>query len=174
MAVKIVQNVNKLSPSASTSVQSSPIALKSGYIRVSTANTGAYVAIGTDPTATVNSFHVPPYSVEVIKERIAKQRISGIATGTTTVITFKEETNPFLVGDYVTIEGGSPVGINSIHSPVIAATDGTVTLQFNSVSVTGVVLTTSSTLSRSVRVAALGQSAGTEVGICEVVQLVSE
>lgn len=174
MAVKIVQNVNKLSPTASASVQSNPISLKTGYIRVSTANTGAYVAIGTDPTATVNSFHVPPFNVEVLKERIARQQIAGITTGTTTVISFKENAdNPFIVGDYVTIQYAAPVGINSTHSAVTAVTDSTVTIQFNSTSYANIEVS-GSTLSRSVKVAALGQSAGTEVSICEVVQLVSE
>jgi hypothetical protein len=170
MATKIVQTVNRISPTNS-SVSSNPISLKSGYIRVSAANTGAYVAIGTDPVATINSFHLTTYGSEVIKERIARQQIAGISTGsTTTVSLFENAGNPFKVGDYVTIEGSNVI---LEHKHVTSITDFTITIDHDSSAVSNVT-TAYSTLSRSVKVAAISSADGSDISIAEVVQLVSE
>ena len=175
MAIKIVQNVNRISPTVSVAATSNPIALKSGYIRVAAGLTAVYVETGGNPTVSTNSFYVSPYGNEVLKERLAKQQIVGITTGTSTVITFDNNAgNPFLVGDYVTIENAQPAGINTVHQLVTATTDATVTIAANTSSVAGVITATGATLSRSVKVAALAVSNATDVSITEVVQLVSE
>jgi hypothetical protein len=174
MATKIVQNVNRISPTVSVAATSNPIALKSGYIRVSTGLTAVYVETGSNPVVTVNSFHLPPYSTEVLKERIARQQIAGITTGSSTLITFGNNAgNPFLVGDYVAIENASPAGINTNYALVSNTTDSTVTISYNSSSIAGVGAT-NSTLSRAVKVASLADGGATNVSIVEVVQLVSE
>lgn len=174
MAIKIVQTTNRLSITGSPSVSSGPIALKSGYLRISVADTGAYIAIGTNPTATINSFHISNFGNEVLKERLARQQIAGVTTGTTTTVTFFQNAgNPFKIDDYVTIEGAPTVGINTTHNPVVAITDSTVTLDFDSSSVVNPVIT-GSTLARSVKVAAISSGASSNLSISEVVQLVSE
>lgn len=175
MAIKIVQNVNRISPTVSVAATSNPIALKSGYIRVSTGLTAVYVETGGNPTVTTNSFYLPPYGNEVLKERIARQQIAGITTGTSTVITFDNNAgNPFLVGDYVTIENAQPAGINTVHQLVTASTDSTLTISANTSSIVGVITYAGATVSRSVKVAALADGASTNLSITEVVQLVSE
>ena len=88
MAIKVVQNVNRITANVSTATTSNPIALKSGYLRVSTGLTSVYVEIDSEPAATVNSFQIGPYGNEVLKERIARQKIAGITTGTTTIVSF--------------------------------------------------------------------------------------
>lgn len=175
MAIKIVQTVNKLSAPISSPVKSSPIALKSGYIRVSTGMTGAHVAIGTEPSATSTDFHLPPYSTEVIKERIARQKISGITTGSTTTIDFDNNVgNMFLIDDYVTIDGvTSPTGINTSHNSIISKTDSSVTIDYDSSAHTNIVIG-SGNLSKSVKISALGSGGSADVFISEVVQLVTE
>ena len=175
MAIKIVQNVGRISPTVSVAATSNPIALKSGYIRVSTGLTAVYVDLGSNPIVTTNSFHIPPYSAEVIKERLAKQQISGITTGSSTTISFFENAgHPFLVGDYVTIENAQPTGINTVHQEVTSVTSSSITIAANTSSIVGVITTTGSTVSRSIKVAALADSSTTNVSITEVVQLVSE
>jgi len=175
MAIKVVQNVNRISPTVSVATTSNPIALKSGYLRVACASTAVYVETGGEPVATVNSFLISPFGNEVLKERIAKQQIAGITTGTSTVVTFDNNAgNPFLVGDFVTIENAQPAGINTIHRLVTATTDSTVTISANTSSIVGIITTTGSTLSRSVKVSALALDNTTNVSITEVVQLVSE
>ena len=175
MAIKVVQNVNRISPTVSVAVTSNPIALKSGYIRVAAGLTAVYVETGGNPVATINSFYISPYGNEVLKERLAKQQIVGITTGTSTVITFDNNAgNPFLVGDYVTIENAQPAGINTVHQLVTATTDAAVTIAANTSSIVGVITATGSTLSRSVKVSALADSGPTNISITEIVQLVSE
>lgn len=175
MALKIVQNVNRISPTVSVAATSNPIALKSGYIRVAAGSTAVYVETGGEPVVTINSLYISPFGNEVLKERLAKQQIVGITTGTSTVITFDNNAgNPFLVGDYVTIENAQPAGINTVHRLVTGTTEGTVTIAADTSAIVGVITALGATLSRSVKVAALADNSATNLSITEVVQLVSE
>ena len=175
MAIKIVQNIDRISPTVSTAATSNPIALKSGYIRVSTGLTAVYVDLGSNPTVTNNSFHIPPYNAEVLKERLARQQIAGITTGSSTIVTFGNNAgNPFVVGDYVTIENAQPTGINTVHREITSVTDSSITIAANTSSIVGVITVTNATVSRSIKVAALAEGAATSISIAEVVQLVSE
>lgn len=175
MALRIVQTIPKIEPAGASAALSDPIVLRSGYIRISTGSTGAYVAIGTSPVATEDDFHIPPWNTEVLKERLARQKIIGITTGTTTTVSFAANQCSFEVGDYVSIRDASPAGINTTHVPVLSITDSSVVIGYNSSSVTNVlVLNNQATLARSVKVSALSAGAGSDVSICEVVQLVSE
>lgn len=181
MAIKIVQNVNRITATAGAATTSNPIALKSGYLRVSTGLTSIYVetgapaASGGNPTVTTNSFQICPYGNEVLKERIARQQIAGITTGTTTVVSFDNNAgNPFLVGDYVTIQNAQPAGINTEHKLVTEVFNDSVTISHNSSSVVGVITTTNANLARSVKVSVLAASGSQDVSITEIVQLVTE
>lgn len=175
MAIKIVQNVNRISTSAGAASTSNPIALKSGYIRISTGATSVYVETGGNPIATVNSFEVTSASPEVLKERIARQSISGITTGNPTVINFDINSgNPFLIGDFVTIQNGLPVGVNTEHKLVTGLSNDSVTVDYNTSSIVGVITTSSANIARSVKVSAITSSGSQNVSITEIVQLVTE
>lgn len=169
MAIKIVQTAGKLNPTVSVAQTSNPIVLKTGYLRVSTGATSVYVELGGNPLVTSNSFHVPPYSAEIIKERVAKQQIAGITTGTTTIITFAENAgHPFIVGDYVTIENAQPAGINTIHQSVTAVTDSSITISANTSSVVGIITATGSTVSRSIKIGSISENGNAFLSITEV------
>ena len=175
MAIKVVQNVNRITASAGAATTSDPIALKSGYLRVSTGLTSVYVETGGVPVATTNSFHIGPYGNEVLKERIARQRIVGITTGTSTVISFDENaSNPFLLGDYVTIQNAQPAGINTEHKLITSISDESVTISHDSSSIVGVITVTNANLARSIKVSAITASGSQDVSITEIVQLVTE
>ena len=175
MAIKIVQNVNRITANVSTATTSNPIALKSGYLRVSTGLTSVYVEIDSEPAATVNSFQIGPYGNEVLKERIARQKIAGITTGTTTIVSFSENAgNPFLVGDYVTIQNAQPAGINTEHKLVTQVLNDSLTISHNSSSIVGVITTTNANIARSVKVSVLAADGPQNVSITEIVQLVTE
>ena len=178
MAIKVVQNVNRITATVGSAVTSNPIALKSGYLRVSTGLTSVYVETGETPV-TVNSFHLGTYGNEVLKERIARQKIravpSGITTGTSTIVSFDNNAgNPFLVGDYVTIQNAQPSGINTEHKRVSEVYNDSVVIEHNSSSIVGVITTTNAILARSVRVSVLAASGSQDVSITEIVQLVTE
>jgi hypothetical protein len=176
MAIKVVQKVKRITANDSTSTPSDPIALKSGYLRISTGGTPVYVetGIGT-PVATVDSFHLGPYGNEVLKERIARQRIVGITTGTSTIVIFDNNAgNPFLVGDYASIEGVTTAGINTEHKEVTAVYNDSLVLNHNTSTVTGVITATGASIARSVKVSALSLTGSQVVSITEIVQLVTE
>ena len=175
MAIKVVQKVNRITANVSTATTSNPIALKSGYLRVSTGLTSVYVEIDSEPVATVNSFQIGPFGNEVLKERIARQKIAGITTGTTTIVSFSENAgNPFLVGDYVTIQNAQPAGINTEHKLVTQVLNDSLTISHNSSSIVGVITTTNANIARSVKVSVLAASGTQDVSITEIVQLVTE
>jgi hypothetical protein len=169
MALKIVQTYTQLGAAAGTATTTAGIALKTGYIRVSTASTGAYLEIGNNPVATVNSFHMPTQSTEILKERIARQKIAGITTGTTTVISFFENAgNPFLVNDYVAIEGASTAGINTTHTQVLSVSPSQIVINFNSTSLVGVSVGSTAIVARSIKISAMGTNATSPISIAEV------
>lgn len=181
MALKIVQDIVTLGITTVGVTTSDPIALKSGYLRL-TPNRACHVAIGTNPSATLNSFMIPSGRSEILKERVARQRITGITTGTSTVITFGENFgNPFIISEYAAIENASPSGINSSYSLITAVSQNplsgqsTVTLAFNSTAITGVAVT-NATLARSIKVSGLseGTAAGTGSLHISEVQITSQ
>lgn len=175
MAIKVVQNVNRITATIGAATTSNPIALKSGYLRVSTGLTSVYVEIGSEPVATTNSFQITPYGNEVLKERLARQKIAGITTGTTTIVSFSENAgNPFLVGDYVTIQNAQPAGINTEHKLITQVFNDSVTILHDSSSIVGVITTTNANIARSVKVSVLAASDTQNVSITEIVQLVTE
>ena len=175
MAIKVVQKVNRITANVSTATTSNPIALKSGYLRVSTGSTSIYVEIDSEPVANINSFQIGPFGNEVLKERIARQKIAGITTGTTTIVSFSENAgNPFLVGDYVTIQNAEPAGINTEHKFVTQVFNDSIVILHNSSSITGIITTTNANIARSVKVSVLAADGSQNVSITEIVQLVTE
>ena len=175
MAIKVVQNVNRITATVGSAVTSNPIALKSGYLRVSTGLTSVYVETGGTPEATVDSFHLGTYGNEVLKERIARQRIVGITTGASTVVLFDNNAgNPFLVGDYASIEGVATAGINTEHKEVTEVYNDSLVLNYDTSSVTEMITVTGASIARSVKVSVLAATGEQPVSITEIVQLVTE
>jgi hypothetical protein len=180
MATKIIQDtqIPRLAPSVGVAATSVPIALKTGYLRITigstTGSSGGYIAIGTNPVATQDNFHITSYSIDILKETLRRQRIVGVTTGTTTTLTFDNNAgNPFLPTDYVTIENAPTAGINTIHNSIVSMTDSSVTINFNSSALTGVAVT-GATLAKSVKVSCLTFEPDTFFNIAEVVTLVAE
>jgi predicted anti-sigma-YlaC factor YlaD len=180
MATKIIQDTNipRLSPSVGVAATSVPIALKSGYLRVTIGSTagsaGGYIAIGTNPVATANNYHITSYSIDILKETMKRQVIVGVTTGTTTKLTFDNNSgNPFVATDYVTIEGAPTVGLNTTHNSIVALDDSSITIAFNSSSITSPNVL-GATVARSVKVSCLSYEPNTFFNIAEVVTLVSE
>jgi len=165
MPIKIVQTVAPITSAGAASTQSTALTLKTGQIRIATVGAAVAVAIGTNPTATTSDFAILEGESEVLQERIAKQSISGITTGSTTTITFAENAgNPFLVGDFVSVVGASPSGINTSHNQVTGKTEGSITITFDSSATGPITNVVGAYVARSVKVAALGLG-GTATGV---------
>lgn len=165
MPIKIVQTVAPITSVGATSTQSTALTLKTGQIRIASVGSAVAVAIGTNPTATTSDFTILEGESEVLQERIAKQVISGISTGSTTTITFSENSgNPFLVGDFVSIVEASPSGINTSHNQVTGKTESSITVAFDSSATGPITSVVGAYVARSIKVAALGLG-GTATGV---------
>ena len=166
MSFKVVQTVGIITAGSGSVVNTAAIPLKSGYLRVSVQ--GSPATVSTSATATANSLYVAVGESVVLKEKVSRQPVAGITTGATTTITFEENNgNPFLVGDYTAIESGYPTGINTTFAQVTAVTQSSLTLNFNSASVTGIALT-GTTIARSVQLSAMGSGGSSTVHVTEV------
>ncbi len=107
------------SGSATTSSSSFPI--QSNVLRVVAVSAGTHVAIGTNPTATSSDYYIPANQSATIALSPASQRVSGVTTGSTTILDFPEGTeSPFVVGDYVTLTSVGQSYYNFTHQPIIA------------------------------------------------------
>ena len=180
MATKIIQDtlIPRLTPAVGVASTSVAISLQSGYLRITigstTGSSGGYIAIGTNPVATQDNYHLTSYSVDILKETMRRQQIAGITTGLTTKLTFGENCgNPFVATDYVTISGAPTAGINTTHKQIVGMDDNSVTINFDTRSIASPNIT-GATLSRSVKVSALTYEPDTFFNISEVVTLVSE
>ena len=113
-AFKIVQNLPTLSVAGTGIVTSTPIALKSGYLRI-VPEQNTYIELGTTPVVnTSTSIWIPANGELILKETVRSQPTVGIQTGATTTITVPSGTGcAFEVGDYVSLSGISPAGINT-------------------------------------------------------------
>lgn len=183
MATKIIQdkNIPRLSPSVGVAATSVPIALKSGYLRITVGSTSGssngpdgYIDVGTNPVATQDSFHIHSYGEDIIKEVMKRQVIAGIVTGVTTKLIFDQNAgNPFVSQDYITIEGATTSGINTTHNSIISTTNSSITIDFDSSSLISPNISGASAY-RSVKVSCLTYDSDTYFSISEVVTLVSE
>lgn len=172
MALKIVQTVNAVFPPNNGISTSNPINLKSGYLRMTSSGAGNHIAIidgNNVGVSSESSLLIPADTTEIIKERVARQRITGITTGSTTIVHFGENCgNPFVVGDHVSIVGAQPSGINTDFNLVTATSSQSITINYNSTAVTGVITTTNADAVRSVKVAVFSEGNNAHLHITEV------
>lgn len=121
MAHKPVGLGNSIAITAATSVKSSALSIQSKVLRVVATASGAFIAIGTEPTASATDYYVPSGGTATLALSPASQSVVGIITGTATTIDFPQGTgSPFVVGDYVTFTSVTQPYHNFTHQPVIS------------------------------------------------------
>lgn len=104
-----------------SATKSNAFSVQSNVLRVVAVSSSAFVAIGTEPTATSSDYYVPANSEVTLALTPASQRVVGIITGTTTIIDFPQGTgSPFEVGDYVSLTSVGQPYYNFTHQPVIS------------------------------------------------------
>ena len=147
---------------------SSALSVQTKALRV-VATAGAFIGIGTSPTASATDYYIPSGGTATLALSPASQRVIGIITGTTTTITFPEGTgSPFVVGDYVTLTSAGQSYYNFTHQPVTAVdTSSGVNGYYStritvSTSTSGIVTAFSADgdLRKSIKVSAYGTGAG--------------
>jgi hypothetical protein len=179
MALKFVQEIEHLEITNTGFTTSTSIALQTGYLRIST-NVDCHVAIGTNPEASTSSFFIAQGKSEILKEKVARQKISGITTGSSTSINFGQNYgNPFVVGDCLTIQNAYPSGINTTHNLITAILENpntgesTIVIDFDSTSITGVAVT-NATAAKSIKVSGLACGSITGMVYISEVQIASQ
>lgn len=173
MSLKIVQTITAVIPPNNGISTSGAINLQTGYLRLTAAGAGCHIAIvdGNNNVAvsSESSFVIPVNTSEIIKERIARQKISGITTGATTTISFGENFgNPFIIGDNVSILGSQHSGINTTFAQIISKTESSIVVNFNSTAVGGALTVTNAIVARCVKVEVYPEDNNAHLHIAEV------
>ena len=162
-----------------TSAKTSAINVTSSVLRITALNTDAYVAVGGEPTASLSDYVIPAGTSAGIGVTKASQRVIGITTGTTTVVTCPEGTQmPLGVGDRVTLEASNVsdaqyttdlahVAVASVDTT--ASFDGTfqtkVTLTANTAGIVTAFTSNDARLISSVKVAAISYGTGGSIHV---------
>jgi hypothetical protein len=100
---------------------SSAFTVQSSVLRVVAVGGAAFISVGATPSATAADYYVPSGGTETIALTKASNRVVGITTGTTTIVTVPEGTQvPFGVGDYVSLTASGQTYYNFTHQRVIS------------------------------------------------------
>jgi hypothetical protein len=159
---------NSIAITSGSATTSSALSVQTKALRV-VATAPAFIAIGTNPTASTTDYYVPSGGTAVLALSPASQRVIGITTGTVTTITFPEGTgSPFEVGDFVSLSSVGQSYYNFTHQPVTAVDSSTGYSGYYSTRVSigtntsGIVtaFSTDANLRKSVRISAYGAGAG--------------
>jgi hypothetical protein len=106
---------------AGAATTSSAFSVQSSVLRVVAVGGAAHVAIGGNPTATNTDYYVASGDTVTLGLTKASNRVVGVTTGTTTIVTVPEGTQvPFAVGDYVTLTATGQSYYNFTHQQVLS------------------------------------------------------
>ena len=149
---------------SATSGLTTSFPVQSDVLRVVAVTAGAFVAIGTNPTATTADYYIPAGSSATLALTKASNRVVGVTTGTSTTINFAEGTqSPFGVGDYVSLTGASEALYNFNHVRVLSVNTSSsydgyhqtrIVVDYNSSGILTAFSSKDATLRNSLRIAA--------------------
>jgi hypothetical protein len=106
---------------AGTATTSSAFSVQSSVLRVVAVGGDAFISVGGNPSATINDYYVPTGGTATIALTKASNRVVGITTGATTIVTVPEGTQvPFGVGDFVTLTANGQSYYNFNHNEVLS------------------------------------------------------
>jgi hypothetical protein len=105
---------------AGTATTSTAFTIQSDTLRV-VATGAAFISVGATPSATSADYYVLANTPATIALTKASNRVVGVTTGTTTIVSVPEGTQvPFGVGDYVTLTANGQSYYNFTHQRVIS------------------------------------------------------
>jgi len=104
---------------STTTSQSNPISGRTNVLRLVATGANAFVAIGTEPSATKNDYCIPSGTSASLAIDNGSARVVGVTTGATTYISFPEgQSSPFGIGDRVTLTSSNQSYYNFTHAEV--------------------------------------------------------
>lgn len=106
------------SGSASTSM---PFSVQSNVLRVISVGAPAHISVGSTPSATSADYYIPSGGTATLALTKASNRVVGVTTGSTTILTVPEGTQvPFGVGDYVSLSASGQSYYDFTHQRVLS------------------------------------------------------
>ena len=153
---------------AGTASTSSAFSVQSSVVRIVAVNGAAFVAVGATPSATNADYYVPSGGTATLALTKASNRVVGVTTGTTTIVTVPEGTQvPFGVGDYITLSGSTYH--NFTHQQVLSVDtsagiagffESRMTVNYNSSGIVTSFSSANASVTASNKVSAYGTGAG--------------
>ncbi len=163
---------------------SSAFSVRSSVLRVVAFNGAAHVVIGTNPTATTTDYYIPSGGSATLALTKASNRVVGITTGTTTIVTVPEGTQvPFGAGDYVSLSVTGQSYYDFTHQEVLSVNttadyDGyystKMTVNYNSSGIVTAFSATEATVVNSHKISAIGAAGGSGVIHLQQVQITGD
>ena len=171
MAHRPVGAGSSFSFTAGAATTSSAFSVQSNVLRVVAVGGDAFISVGGTPSATTADYYIPSGGKETLALTKASNRVVGITTGTTTVVTVPEGTQvPFGVGDYVTLTASGQSYYNFTHQEVLSVNTTAdingyyqtkMTVNYNSSGIVTAFSSNDSSVTLSNKVSARGVSSGT-------------
>ncbi len=171
MAHRPVGVSSSFSFTAGAASTSTAFTVQSSVLRVVAVGGSAHVAIGVTPAATSADYYVPAGDTVTLGLTKASNRVVGVTTGTTTIVTVPEGTQvPFAVGDYVSLTATGQSYYDFTHQQVLsidtsAGVDGyfstRMTVNYNSSGIVTAFSAADASIVVSNKVSAYGVGSGT-------------
>lgn len=121
MAHRPVGLGSSFSFSAGTATTSVAFSVQSSVLRVVSVGGDSFISVGGNPSATVNDYYIPTGGTATLALTKASNRVVGITTGTTTIVSVPQGTQvPFAVGDYVSLTANGQSYYNFSHKEVLS------------------------------------------------------
>jgi hypothetical protein len=169
MAHKPVGTGSSFAFSAGAASTSNSFSVQSSVLRVVAVGAAAHVSVAGNPSASNGDYYVPSGGTATLALTKASNRVVGVTTGATTVITVPEGTQvPFGVGDFVTLSGSTYH--NFEHKEVLSVDTSSglqgynqtrMTVDYNSSGISTAFAGSDASVTISNKVSAYGTGAGT-------------
>jgi hypothetical protein len=171
MAHRPVGAGSSFSFSAGAASTSSAFSVQSSVLRVVAVNGAAHVSVATNPTATISDYYVPAGGTATLALTKASNRVVGITTGATTIVSVPQGTQvPFSVGDYVSLTASGQSYYDFTHVEVLSVDTSTdidgyhqtrMTVNYNTSGIVTAFSSPNASVTLSNKVSAYGTSSGT-------------
>ena len=156
---------------AGTASTSTAFSVQSDTLRVIAVGAAAHVAIAASPSVSTTDYYIPSGSAVTLALTKASNRVVGVTTGTSTILTFAEGTQaPFGVGDYISLTANGQSYYNFTHAQVTSVDTTTnfngyhqtrMVVSYNSSGIVTAFSSSDATISLSNKVSAYGAGSGT-------------
>lgn len=171
MAHRPVGSGSSFAFTAGAASTSNPFSVQSSVLRVVAVGGAAHISVGTSPSATTADYFVPSGGTATLALTKASNRVVGVTTGATTIVTVPEGTQvPFGVGDYVSLIASGQSYYDFTHQQVLSVDTSAgvngyyqtrLTVNYNSSGIATAFSSVDATITLSNKVSAYGVGSGT-------------